>query len=194
MTATTDRTLSLHLQDLRRAIDVFEQRDSDRLAEWGVHMARRLTAGGRLLVAGNGGSAAHAQHLAAEIVGRYADERPPFSALALHTDGSALTALVNDYGSEEMFARQVRAHGHPGDILILMSTSGASPNVIAAARAGRQRNMTVWAVTGPAPNPLQLAACDAVAVEAPRTATVQEVHQVAIHLLCAAFDRAVQDG
>ena len=95
-----------------------------------------LAAGGRLLAAGNGGSAAQAQHLTAELVGRYRDERPGYSAIALHADTSTLTAVGNDYGFDSLFARQVTAHGRPGDILILLSTSGRSPNLLAAAEAG----------------------------------------------------------
>ena len=97
---------------------------------WGRELAEVLPAGGRLLVAGNGGSAAEAQHLAAELVGRYRPDRPPFSAIALNTDTSALTAIANDYGADEIFARQVCAHGRWGDVCLLMSTSGRSPNLL----------------------------------------------------------------
>jgi phosphoheptose isomerase len=165
--------------------------DLERIDAWGRSLARVLLGGGRLLAAGNGGSAAQAQHLTGELVGRYLDERPPFSALALHAESSAMTAIANDYGSEEVFARQVRAHGRPGDVLVALSTSGTSANVVAAADAGRAGGLTVWALTGPAPNALADRADDAVCVDAPATATIQEVHQVVIHLLCAAVDREV---
>ncbi|HKH07807.1 MAG TPA: SIS domain-containing protein, partial [Agromyces sp.] len=102
---------------------------------WATQLAERLEAGGRLLVAGNGGSAAEAQHLAAEFVGRFHTERRPYAAMALNCDSSAITAIGNDYGFQEVFARQVRAHARPGDILLLLSTSGASANLIEAARA-----------------------------------------------------------
>ncbi|WP_455709431.1 D-sedoheptulose-7-phosphate isomerase [Kitasatospora purpeofusca] len=98
-------------------------------------LADRRPASGRLLVTGNGGSAAEAQHLTSELVGRYRKERAPLSAIALHTDFSSATAITNDYGASEVFARQVRAHGRPGDILLLLS--GTSPNILAAAQAGR---------------------------------------------------------
>ena len=143
---------------------------------------------GRLLAAGNGGSAALAQHLTSELVGRYRDERLAFSALALHVEGSSLTAIANDYGNKEVFARQVRAHGRPGDVLIALSTSGRSPNVLSAAAAARGCGMTVWGLTGQAPNPLSSICDDVLCVEAPATATVQEVHQVVVHLICAAVD------
>jgi D-sedoheptulose 7-phosphate isomerase len=165
--------------------------DCDRIDAWGADAARVLLGGGRLLAAGNGGSAAQAQHLTAELVGRYRDERVPLSAIALTAESSSVTAIVNDYGGDELFARQVRAHGRPGDVLVLLSTSGTSPNVLAAARAGRAGGLRVLALTGPAPNPLAALADEAVAVRAPATATVQEVHQVVVHLLCAAIDLAV---
>jgi D-sedoheptulose 7-phosphate isomerase len=163
----------------------------DRVHAWGRHLAGALLAGGRLLAAGNGGSAAQAQHLTAELVGRYRDERPPMSAIALHADTSSLTAIVNDYGPDEVFARQVRAHGRPGDVLLALSTSGRSPNVLAAVAAAREQGLTVWALTGPWPNPLALASDEAVAIDAPTTATVQELHLVVVHLLCAAVDAAL---
>ncbi|MFF8992542.1 PfkB family carbohydrate kinase [Streptomyces sp. NPDC014983] len=177
-----------HIQALTAALPLLE---TDRLTTWGRLLAERLPAGGRLLVAGNGGSAAEAQHLTSELVGRYQAERAPLSAIALHADTSSLTAVINDYGPHEVFARQVRAHGRPGDVLLLLSTSGSSPNVLAAAQAGRELGLTIWALTGPAPNPLAGASDQAVCVDAPEVATVQECHLVAVHLLCAAVDTCI---
>jgi phosphoheptose isomerase len=162
--------------------------DVERVETWGRRLAGVLVGGGRLLAAGNGGSAAQAQHLTSELVGRYRDDRTPFSALALCAEGSSLTAISNDYGADETFARQVRAHGRPGDVLVPLSTSGRSPNVLAAARAARECGMTTWALTGRRPNPLAGICHDAVCVDAPATATVQEVRLILIHLLCAALD------
>jgi D-sedoheptulose 7-phosphate isomerase len=183
---------ALHLRELQRAL-VDLGPDLSRLEAWGADVAVVLHRGGRLLAAGNGGSAAQAQHLTAELVGRYVDERPPMSALALHAESSSLTAIVNDYGAEQAFARQVLAHGRPGDVLFALSTSGRSANVLRAADAAHERGMRVLALTGPMPNPLAAAADDAVGVDAP-TPTVQEVHQVAIHLLCAAIDATLLGG
>ncbi|WP_308409515.1 PfkB family carbohydrate kinase [Streptomyces sp. A 4/2] len=174
-----------HIQALTTALP---RLDTGRLRSWGGLLADRLPAGARLLVAGNGGSAAEAQHLTSELVGRYRTERAPLSAIALHTDSSSVTAITNDYGASEVFARQVRAHGRPGDVLLLLSTSGTSPNILAAAQAGRELGLTVWALTGPAPNPLAEAADQAVCVDADQVATIQECHLVAVHLLCAAVD------
>lgn len=179
-----------HLAALARPLAALDA-DVDRIDAWGRHLARVLLDGGRLLVAGNGGSAAQAQHLTSELVGRYRDDRPAFSAIALHAETSALTAVVNDYGAAAAFARQVEAHGRPGDVLVALSTSGSSRNVLAAVDAARDRHMTTWALTGRGPNPLAAYADDAVCVDAPATATVQEVHQVVVHLLCAAVDVTV---
>jgi D-sedoheptulose 7-phosphate isomerase len=164
--------------------------DIDRL---GAEIAQVLLRGGRLLAAGNGGSAAQAQHLTAELVGRFRDERQPLSAIALHADTSSLTAIGNDYGPAEVYARQVRAHGRAGDVFVGLSTSGRSPNVLAAARAARLAGLRTLAMTGPRPNPLAACSTHVVAVDAASTATIQEVHLVVIHLLCAAIDAAVID-
>ncbi len=176
-----------HVTALRAALSTLEDAapQLDRLATAAVEV---FTGGGRLLAAGNGGSAAEAQHLTAELVGRFLRDRPPVSAIALTVETSSLTAIGNDFCADEVFARQVRAHGRPGDLLVLLSTSGTSTNVLAAAEAGRQAGLQVWALTGPRPNPLAEVADEVIAVDAATTATVQEVHLAAIHLLCDAID------
>ncbi|MFD4368501.1 SIS domain-containing protein [Rhodococcus sp. NPDC058521] len=158
------------------------------VSRWGRRLADVYRAEGRLLACGNGGSAAEAQHLTGELVGRFRSERQPLSAIALHAETSALTAIANDYGGDELFARQVRAHGRRGDVLVALSTSGASTNVVAAAKAAHDIGVDTWALTGPAPNPLASLCHDAVAVEAPTVATVQEMHLVLIHAMCEALD------
>lgn len=158
---------------------------------WGRCLAQALTAGAKLLACGNGGSAAEAQHLTGELVGKFAADRRPFSAIALHADTSASTAILNDYGEQEIFARQVRAHGRPRDVLIALSTSGQSQNVVAAVKAARELGMTTWALTGREPNPLVALCDDAIAVDAPTVATVQEMHLVIVHALCAVLDDVV---
>ncbi|MGA5699313.1 D-sedoheptulose-7-phosphate isomerase [Peterkaempfera bronchialis] len=180
-----------HCRALQDSLARFHRHGLDRVTAWGRTLAAVLPAGGRLLAAGNGGSAAQAQHLTAELVGRYSQDRPGFSAIALHADTSTVTAVGNDYGFESLYARQIAAHGRPGDVLILMSTSGRSPNLLAAARAGRKAGLAVWAMTGSRPNPLSGAADETLAIDAPAPATVQEMHLVALHLLCEAFDTAL---
>jgi D-sedoheptulose 7-phosphate isomerase len=189
---TVDR-LAAHLAAVHEPMRALEN-ELLRVEEWGTELARVLTNGGRLLAVGNGGSAAQAQHLTGELVGRYAAERQPLSALALHADTSSLTAIANDYGPAEAFARQLRAHGRAGDVLLALSTSGGSPNVLAAAETALDCGLTVWALTGPAPNPLAVIADDSISVSARRTATVQEVHLVLVHLLCTAVDASVTVG
>jgi D-sedoheptulose 7-phosphate isomerase len=167
--------------------------ETPRLESWGELLGADLLGGRRLLAAGNGGSAAQAQHLTGELVGRYRVERQALSAISLLADVSSLTAVANDYGWADVFARQVRAHGRAGDTLLLLSTSGESANLLEAARSARSLGLRVWALTGPAPNSLAAAADDAIAVSG-STAVVQEAHLVAIHMLCAAVDSAVLRG
>jgi D-sedoheptulose 7-phosphate isomerase len=180
------RALDAHLTALAAAIGPFRQA-SAHLERWGVRLAAILGDGGRLLVCGNGGSAAEAQHLAAELTGRLRDERTPLSAIALTADSSAVTAIGNDYGYREIFARQVRAHGRPGDVLLALSTSGRSPNVLAAVEAARSAGLSCWALTGPGPNPLALAADEAVCCPGDGQ-VVQELHLVAAHVICEHID------
>jgi D-sedoheptulose 7-phosphate isomerase len=180
-----------HLAALRAPLAALDG-ELARLERWGTQLAAVLLGGGRLLAAGNGGSASQAQHLTSELVGRYRDERVPLSAIALCTEGPAVTAIGNDYGVEEMFARQVRAHGRPGDVLVALSTSGRSPNVLAAVEAARAGGMTTWALAGRPGTPLALACDDALCVDSAHTATIQEVHLITIHLLCEAVDASLE--
>jgi D-sedoheptulose 7-phosphate isomerase len=168
--------------------------DLDTLWAWAQALADALQAGGRLLAVGNGGSAAQAQHLTSELVGRYCHERHPFSAISLHADTSSLTAISNDYGVDAIFARQVLAHGRRGDVLMALSTSGHSPNVVTAAEVAMTAGLKVWALTGPGPNPLTGCAHDAICIQAETTATIQEVHLVVVHLLCSFLDEIVGCG
>jgi phosphoheptose isomerase len=189
MTRRPPTRLANHLDNLTAALPEL-RRDCTRLNRWGAVLASRLTAGHRLLVAGNGGSAAEAQHLTAELVGRFDRDRRPLSAIALHADTSSVTAISNDYGYDRVYARQVRAHARPGDILLLLSTSGTSPNLLAATTAATELGAVTWAMTGPAPNPLATRCDEALCLPGP-TATTQEGHLIAIHLLCIAIEAAL---
>ncbi|MGI5289599.1 D-sedoheptulose-7-phosphate isomerase [Nonomuraea polychroma] len=182
--------MDTHLEKLWNTLEKVDAQAAG-VRAWGAKLAGVLDSGGRLLACGNGGSAAEAQHLTAELVGRFREDRRPFAAIPLHADGSSLTAIANDFGAEEVYARQVRAHGRPGDVLLCLSTSGTSPNVLAAARAAQDVGALAWAMTGPAPNPLAALCDDAVTVPAKETATVQEVHLALIHLLCDAVEEAL---
>jgi D-sedoheptulose 7-phosphate isomerase len=178
-----------HLDQLASAIDAFRA-EAERLIHWGEHLARVLVGGGRLLVAGNGGSAAEAQHLSAELVGKLCGDRRALSAIALHAETSSMTAIGNDYGYDQVFARQIEAHGRPGDVVILMSTSGRSQNLLVAADTARRLGLTSWAMTGPMPNPLALRCDDALCVAA-GSQTAQELHLVAVHVLAGQVDAAL---
>jgi phosphoheptose isomerase len=182
-------TVAEHLEHLQSGLESLDEQ-AVTVDAWGRELAGVLTGGGRLLAAGNGGSAAEAQHLTAELVGRFeSPDRPPLSAIALHAETSSLTAIGNDFGADDVFARQVRAHGRPGDVLLLLSTSGRSRNLLAAVRAARASGLETWAMTGPWPNPLAEQADQALAVESAAPTAVQEVHLVAIHALCSTVER-----
>jgi phosphoheptose isomerase len=182
-------TITGHLDHLRAGLESLD-RQAVTVDAWGRELADLFAAGGRLLAAGNGGSAAEAQHLTAELVGRFEHaDRPPLSAIALHADTSSVTAIGNDFGLDDVFARQVRAHGRPGDVLVLLSTSGRSTNLLAAVDAAHHSELKVWALTGLRPNPLAERADQALAVESAAPTAVQEVHLVAIHALCSIVER-----
>jgi phosphoheptose isomerase len=182
--------LTAHLEDHDEVVAALRSEVAT-LTRWGIDLADRLMRGHRLLAAGNGGSAAEAQHLTAEIVGRFDGERRPFSAISLHAESSSVTAIGNDYGFADVFARQVFAHARPGDVVLLFSTSGRSENLLRAARAARETGARSWALTGTAPNPLS-EECDESLTLAGSSAGVQEAHLVALHLLCRVFDARVR--
>ena len=150
-----------------------------------------ITAGGKVLACGNGGSASDAQHFAAEFVGRFERERPGLAAIALTTDTSILTAIGNDYDFDSIYSKQVQALGQPGDVLLAITTSGNSANVLAAVQAARAKEMTVIALTGRGGGKLRemLTETDVnICVPHERTARIQEVHILVLHCLCDAVD------
>jgi D-sedoheptulose 7-phosphate isomerase len=182
-----------HVRALHDALCTLSDAALERVEQWGIELAAVLCGGGRLLAAGNGGSAAQAEHLTGELVGRYRCERRPLSAIPLHVDTASLTAIGNDYGADTAYARAVNAHGREGDVLVALSTSGRSTNVLRAVEAAHLCGLRTLGLTGPPPNPLALACDAALAVDAPTTATVQEVHLVLVHVLCDAVERALPD-
>jgi D-sedoheptulose 7-phosphate isomerase len=150
-----------------------------------------ITAGGKVLACGNGGSASIAQLFAAQFIGRFERERPGLAAIALTTDSSILTAIGNDYGFNDIFSKQVQALGQPGDVLVAITTSGASANVLAAVEAARAKEMTVIALTGRGGGRMNelLSETDVhICVPHERTARIQEVHILALHCVCDAVD------
>ncbi|HKR44779.1 MULTISPECIES: phosphoheptose isomerase [Paraburkholderia] len=154
-------------------------------------MFAALANSNKILACGNGGSAATAQQLAAELIGRFERERPGLPALALTTDASVLTAVANDYAYEQVFAKQVRALGQPGDVLLAITTSGNSVNVLAAIQEAHEREMVVIALTGKGGGDVNSVLADTdiqLCVPSDRTARVQEVHLLTIHCLCDGID------
>jgi D-sedoheptulose 7-phosphate isomerase len=154
-------------------------------------IAGAIANGGKFLLAGNGGSAADAQHIAAEIIGRYRHDRPGYAAIALTTDTSALTAISNDYGFEQVFARQVQGLGRRGDVFLGISTSGRSPNIVAALKAARAQGLVTVGFTGTKGESMR-ALCDHLLVApSDEAAVIQQVHMVAAHAICGEVERAL---
>jgi len=187
------KTLLLqHVQesaDLKRAF--FEQ-EADHILAQAADMAERLKRGCRILICGNGGSAADAQHFAAELSGRYVKERRALAGIALTVDTSALTAIGNDYGFDRVFSRQVEALGRPGDLLVGITTSGNSPNVVLAVEAAKALGMRTLGLLGRDGGRLRELADDALVVPSPVTARIQEIHMMVYHFWCEALDTHFQ--
>lgn len=176
---------------LRALLERLEAEAGPVLERIGDGCARALETGHKLLLAGNGGSAAQCQHLATELVCRFSTDRVPYAALALTTDTSFLTACANDYAFDEVFARQVEALGRPGDVLLVLSTSGRSSNVLRAVAAARDRRIATYGLTGAAGGALATACDEAISVPHDDPARIQEAHLFLGHLLCAAIEARV---
>jgi D-sedoheptulose 7-phosphate isomerase len=169
----------------------FFEESASLLLDVGSRIAESLRSGGKVLTFGNGGSAADAQHLASELVGRFRRERPGLAAVALTTDPSVLTALGNDFGWEAVFRRQVEALGRPGDVAFGISTSGRSPNVIGALRAAREKGLVTVGLTGGGGGSLRGLVEYLVDVPHAETPRIQEVHLMVVHVLCQVVEEAV---
>jgi D-sedoheptulose 7-phosphate isomerase len=189
-TDSAREALAFALAGHREAVDAVEAL-APRIACAADATARSFAEGGQLLACGNGGSAADAQHVVAEFVGRYLKERTPYPALALSTNSSALTAISNDYGFEEVFARQVRAHGRAGGVLLAISTSGQSANVLRAIDAARQVGMTVIGLSG-GDGGAMAGRCDVcLTVPVASTPRIQEAHILIAHVFCGLVEDAL---
>jgi D-sedoheptulose 7-phosphate isomerase len=182
------QTLLHHVQESLQLKQAFFDQEMDHLLAQAEDMAERLRRGARILVCGNGGSAADAQHLAAELSGRYVKERRALAGLALTTDTSALTAIGNDYGFDQIFSRQVEALGRPGDLLIGISTSGNSANVIRAVASAKELGLRTLGLLGRDGGKLLGLMDDALVVPSTTTARIQELHQMIYHFWCEALD------
>lgn len=186
--SSTDQLLTTSLREHLQTLQSVLETKLGEIERAGKLICSTLVAGNKILICGNGGSAADAQHIAAELVGRYEQPRRSWPAIALTTDTSALTALSNDFGYDEVFARQIAGLATEGDLLIAISTSGKSPNVVKAAEKARELGCKVIGLTGKTQEPLA-ALCDlCLAVPATRTSRVQEAHITIGHLWCEMVD------
>ena len=187
--SATNQLLTTSLREHLRAVQSLLETHVAEIERAGHLLCSTLTKGNKILICGNGGSAADAQHIAAELVGRYEQQRRSWPAIALTTDTSALTALSNDFGYAEVFARQVAGLAVSGDLLIAISTSGKSPNVLKAAEKAREIGCRILGLTGETREPLA-SLCDlCIAVPSGRTSRVQEAHITIGHLWCEMVDR-----
>jgi D-sedoheptulose 7-phosphate isomerase len=177
----------------RKMVAAFEASAIDTIIAIAETIVQSLRTGGTLYLCGNGGSAADAQHIAGEFVGRFRVERRALPAVALSTDTSILTCIANDYDFERVFARQVEALVKPGDVLWGFSTSGASPNVLKAAQAAKRKGARVIAFTGRANSKLQASADLCFCAQAALTARSQEIHQLAYHIICDLVEQSFCD-
>ncbi|EIC13834.1 phosphoheptose isomerase [Kingella kingae] len=189
--------VSAHFEESIKVKQLAQEVLSEATAEAAMLMFNALANDGKILACGNGGSAADAQHFAAEMTGRFEQERMELAAVALTTDTSALTAIGNDYGFDHIFSKQVRALGRAGDVLIGISTSGNSGNVIEAIKAAHERDMKVVAFTGRDGGKIAAMLKDGdvlLNVPYPRTARIQEVHILLVHAICDSIDTMLMDG
>jgi D-sedoheptulose 7-phosphate isomerase len=168
----------------KKAITALEAAGAETIAAAAKMIIRALKRDGRLYICGNGGSAADAQHIASELVGRFERERKPLPAIALTTDTSAMTSISNDFGYEGIFAKQVEALVRKGDVLWAISTSGTSANIIAAAEAAKKKGAAVLAFTGKNNSKLERIADICFCANSKSTARSQEIHQVGFHIIC----------
>ncbi|MFZ3215835.1 MAG: D-sedoheptulose 7-phosphate isomerase [Candidatus Acidiferrales bacterium] len=182
LTQQTDRILAIWDEHLEVAKTLSALAADASAAVDMIHSS--LASGGQLMACGNGGSAADAQHIVAEFTGRFLRERRPLRALALHANSSALTAIGNDYGYEFVFAREVMAHGREGDVLLALSTSGNSPNILRAIEAARENKVAVIGLTGETGGKMKRACDLCICVPSKSTPRIQEMHIAIYHAIC----------
>lgn len=179
------RSIAAHVESLSRMAD-----HAELISRIAAEIAAALKAGHNVLTCGNGGSAAEALHLAEEMIGRFSRDRAPFAAICLSSDPTAITCISNDFGFEQVFARQVRGLGRKGDVLVALSTSGKSPNILRALETGRELGLKTIGLLGKPGSPAEKHCDLAFTPDAPHSAHVQEMHLMAIHLILEQLDPA----
>lgn len=180
--------LSEYLKERKEALDLLEQ-DREAVRAMAERIVAVLKAGGKLLTCGNGGSAAEAQHFATELIGRFKDHRRSLPAVCLNTDGSVLTCISNDYGADAVFSRQVEGLAKPGDLLVALSTSGNSVNVLKALKTARSMGIVSAALLGRDGGACRGLATEEIIIPSQATAVIQELHLCLIHYFCERIDR-----
>ncbi|MFV0423329.1 D-sedoheptulose 7-phosphate isomerase [Oleidesulfovibrio sp.] len=188
MSDTAKSMVMEHALEGSRLREAFFQENADTIVDVARIMAVCIARGGKVLLCGNGGSAADAQHIAAEFLNRFMMDRPPLPAIALTTDTSTITAIGNDFGFDQVFSKQVQALGQPGDILVAISTSGGSPNVISALRAATDKGMITVGITGKGGGAMAELCSHLIDVKDNRTPLIQEIHLAVEHMLCGLVD------
>ena len=196
MSPTSKDPIAAHLTLSRDAIERAGQDASllDAARKIADVIASSLRAGNKLLIAGNGGSAADAQHIAAEIVGRYKKDRPAYAAIALTTDTSALTAIGNDYGFEHVFSRQIEGLGRHGDVLLALTTSGRSPNILSGLKTARQQGLVTIGFTGAKGVGLATSCDHLLIAPSDDTAVIQQIHMAFAHGICEVIEQTLMQG
>ncbi len=194
MNESTKKQITKAIETHKKMVAQLEPNGTKVLANAAKLIIKSLKQGGRVYICGNGGSASDAQHIAGELVGRFERQRKGLAAVALTTDTSVITSISNDYGYENVFARQIDALVQKGDVLWAISTSGASPNVIAAVKSAKKKNARVLAFTGIANSKLQHIADICFCANNKSTARSQEIHQLGYHIICDLVEKALTNS
>ena len=184
-----NKIINSYIEESKKALDTFLQIDKDSILNASKLIVKAFKSGNKVLMCGNGGSASDAQHFAAELIGRFKSNRPSFAAISLNTDTSALTAIANDYDFTNVFSRQVEGLGKKGDILLAISTSGNSKNIIKAAIQAKKQKLNIISLTGFNTSVLEKNSDLCIKVPSKVTSHIQELHIIVVHLLCTLIEK-----
>ena len=184
-----NKIINSYIEESKKALDTFLEIDKDSILNASKLIVKAFKSGNKVLMCGNGGSASDAQHFAAELIGRFKSNRPSFAAISLNTDTSALTAIANDYDFTNVFSRQVEGLGKKGDILLAISTSGNSKNIIKAAIQAKKQKLNIISLTGFNTSVLEKNSDLCIKVPSKVTSHIQELHIIVVHLLCTLIEK-----
>ena len=184
-----NKIINSYIEESKKALDTFLELDKINILNASKLIVKAFKSGNKVLMCGNGGSASDAQHFAAELIGRFKSNRPSFAAISLNTDTSALTAIANDYDFTDVFSRQVEGIGKKGDILLAISTSGNSKNIIKAAIQAKKQKLNIISLTGSNTSVLEKNSDLCIKVPSKVTSHIQELHIIVVHLLCTLIEK-----